>query len=185
MNVILYKQIIQQFYTEKLSEEVIICLIRAGMVLTITEIWKVFVEKRDASGNIANSMEEATRNKIAKTKVYNSKKAVTKMKKTYAKKSSKAMFKNASKETKKSMILEKSETKHKFPMDDYQSKKGVSTLVDMPQENIETSADAIQESEETVDSQETISDYELYSNRIPEINAVEKRKDLSASFRGK
>ena len=66
INAILYKKIIQQSYTEKLSEEVIICLTRAGMVLTITEIWKVFVEKRDASGNIANSMEEATRNKLQK-----------------------------------------------------------------------------------------------------------------------
>ena len=70
-------------------------------------------------------------------------------------------------------------------MDDYQSKKGISTLVDMPQENIVTSADAIQESEETVDSQETISDYELYSNQKPEITAVEKRRDISASFQGK
>ena len=69
MNVILFKQIIQDFYVENLSEEVIICLIRAGMVLTILEIWKVFVQKRDSSGNIANSMEEATRNKPAKTKV--------------------------------------------------------------------------------------------------------------------
>ena len=45
MNVILFKQIIQDFYVENLSEEVIICLIRAGMVLTITEIWKVLFRK--------------------------------------------------------------------------------------------------------------------------------------------
>ena len=68
MNVILFKQITQDFYVENLSEEVILCLIRAGMVLTITEIWKVFVQKRDFSGNIANSMERATQNKSAKLK---------------------------------------------------------------------------------------------------------------------
>ena len=69
---------------ENLSEDIIICLIRAGIVLTITEIWKVFVQERDFSGNIANSMEETTRNKPAQTKSYNSKKAVTKVKKLCA-----------------------------------------------------------------------------------------------------
>ena len=60
INVIICKQIIQDCYVENLSEEIIICLIRAGMVLAITETWKIFVQKRDFSGNIANSMEKAT-----------------------------------------------------------------------------------------------------------------------------
>ena len=111
---------------------------------------------------------------------------MTKVKKTCAKKSSKAEIKNA--KTKKSMILGKSETKHQLSMDDSQSKKGVSNLVHMPQETIETSSEVTQESGETFDSQETISDYELYTNiyinQKPEIDAVEKRRDLSASFRG-
>ena len=72
----------------------------------------------DFSGNIANSMEEATRNKPAKTKMYNSKKAVTKVKKICTKKSSKALIKTAARKTKESMILEKSETKYKYSMDD-------------------------------------------------------------------
>ena len=61
------------------------------MVLTITETWKFFVQETDFSGNIANSMEEATRNNPAKMKIYNSKKAVTKVKKICAKKSSRTI----------------------------------------------------------------------------------------------
>ena len=68
MNVILAKQIIQDCNAENLSNEVILCLIRAGMVLTITEIWRVFVQKRDFSGNIAKPMEKAKRNNLAKPK---------------------------------------------------------------------------------------------------------------------
>jgi len=49
-------QIIQKFWTDYLSEEIITCLIRAGMVLAITEIWKGFVQNRDFSGNIDKSM---------------------------------------------------------------------------------------------------------------------------------
>ena len=48
--------------------------------------------------------------------------------------------------------------------------------------------DVIRESGETFDSQETISDYEMYANvhdnQKPEIDAVEKILDLSASFHG-
>jgi hypothetical protein len=123
MNVILFKQIIQDFYVENLSEEVIICLIRAGMVLTITEIWRVFVQKRDFCGNIAKSMEKSKQKKSAKTKVYNSKMAVTNVGKTCAKKSSKMSIKTAIRKTKKSMILEKSETKISFLWMIYKAKK--------------------------------------------------------------
>ena len=59
----------------------------------------------------------------------------------------------------------------------------------MPQENNESCSEVIRESGETLDSLETISDFEMYSNdhdnQKPEINAVEKRVDLSASFHGK
>ena len=58
----------------------------------------------------------------------------------------------------------------------------------MPQETIEISSEVNQESGETFDSQEKISDYELYANvydnQKPENNAVEKRVNLSASFDG-
>ena len=58
----------------------------------------------------------------------------------------------------------------------------MSTSVDMPQETIEISSEVTQESGETFDSQETISDYELYTNiyinQKPEIDAVEKKHGL-------
>ena len=56
----------------------------------------------------------------------------------------------------------------------------------MPLETIEISSGFTQESGKTFDSQETISDYELYSNvydnQTPENDAVEERVNLSASF---
>ena len=58
----------------------------------------------------------------------------------------------------------------------------------MPQETVEISSEVTQESGEIFDFQETILDYELYANvydnQKPEIDAVEKRMDLSASFHG-
>ena len=57
------------------------------MVLTITKIWKVFVQERDFSVDIVTSMEKAKRNKSSKTKAYKIKEVATKAKKIYAKKS--------------------------------------------------------------------------------------------------
>ena len=111
MNVTLFMQIIQDCWTGYLSEEIITCLIRAGMVFTITEIWKVFVQKRDFSGNIVESMEKAKRKISTKTKTCMNKDGVNKATKTVAKKSSKSSKKIASRMIKKSMILKKSETK--------------------------------------------------------------------------
>ena len=51
MNVVLFKQIIQNAITGDISEEMILCLIRAGMVLMNVQVWKTFVSSRD-SGNI-------------------------------------------------------------------------------------------------------------------------------------
>ena len=188
MNVILAKQIIQDCNAENLSNEVILCLIRAGMVLTITEIWRVFVQERDFSGNIAKPMEKAKRSNLAKTKVHKSKKAVIDGGKIKAKKSSKTSIKTITRKSKKSMVLEKSETKNKFPKDDSQSKKVMSTSVNMPQEIDECRLKFTQKSEETFDSQGTISDLEVHSNifdnQKPESDAVEKGIDFSASFHG-
>ena len=111
MNVTLFMQIIQDFWTGYLSEEIITCLIRAGMVFTITEIWKVFVQKRDFSGNIVESIEKAKRKISTKTKTCMNKDGVNKATKIVAKKSSKSSKKIASRMIKKSMILKKSETK--------------------------------------------------------------------------
>ena len=73
-------------------------------------------------------------------------------------------------------------------MDDSQSKEVISTSVDLPQETIEICSKVTQESVKTFDSRETFSEYELYANiydnQKPVIDAVEKRRDLSASFHG-
>ena len=100
----------------------ILCLIRSGMVLTLTEIWKVFVQKRDFSGNIERPMEKTKQNTPAKTKVYISKKAGADGGKIKAKRSSKSSIKMGIKKTKKLMVLEKSDTKGQFSMDDFPSK---------------------------------------------------------------
>ena len=59
MNVNFLKQIIQGFWTEHISEEIVACLIIAGMVLTVTKIWKAFVQERYFSGNIVESIAKA------------------------------------------------------------------------------------------------------------------------------
>ena len=68
LNVTLFREIIQGVGMKNLSEVIVVCLIRAGMVFAITEIWKALIEKRDFSGNITTSMEEAKQKKPAKTK---------------------------------------------------------------------------------------------------------------------
>ena len=65
------------------------------MVFTITEIWKVFVQKRDFSGNIVESMKKAKRKISTKTKTCMNKDGVNKATKTVAKKSFKSSKKIA------------------------------------------------------------------------------------------
>ena len=45
MNVTLFKLIIQECNVENLSNEMILCLIRSGMVLTLREVWKVLFKE--------------------------------------------------------------------------------------------------------------------------------------------
>ena len=186
MNVTLFKLIIQECNVENLSNEMILCLIRSGMVLTLTKIWKVFVQKRDFSGNIERPMEKTKRNTPAKTKVYISKKAGTDGGKIKAKRSSKSSLKMGIKKTKKLMVLEKSETKSQFSMDDFPSKENMSTSANMPQEFDDCYSEFIQGSGETLDSQETISEPEIHSNVLDnqklESDAVDKGNEFSASF---
>ena len=188
MNVTLVKQIIQECNMENPSNEEVLCLVRAGMVLTLTKIWRVFVQERDFSGSIAKTMEKAKRNIPAKTKVYTSKKAGTDVVKLKAKRSSKSSSKIDNRKTKKQMVLEKSDTKDQFPMDDIQSKRTSTTSVDVPQEINECYSEFVEGSGETIDSQETISEPEVYSNVLDnqklENDAVEKRSDFSANFQG-
>jgi len=72
LNLTLFREIIQIIGEFNPSEAIVVCLIRAGMVLTITNIWKTFIEERDLRGNIATTMEEAKQrfsNKVKVTKL--------------------------------------------------------------------------------------------------------------------
>ena len=65
MNVVIFQQIIQDNVIESISEEMILCLIRAGMVLTNVSLWKTFAIARDSSYEIGNTM-KYTRNATLK-----------------------------------------------------------------------------------------------------------------------
>ena len=47
MNLILFRNIILKVWTEEFSQEVLICLARAGMVLTNIIFWRDFIISRD------------------------------------------------------------------------------------------------------------------------------------------
>ena len=64
----LFREIIRNVGINNPSEAVVVCLIRAGMVFDITEIWKAFIEKRDLRGNIATSIKEAKQKISTKSK---------------------------------------------------------------------------------------------------------------------
>ena len=68
MNVILFKQIIQDNAAENLSGDLYFFLIRAGMALTITKAWRAFVGDREFSKNVATSMEVAKQKKSQQKK---------------------------------------------------------------------------------------------------------------------
>ena len=64
MNVILFKQIIQDNFVGYISEEMILCLIRAGMVLKNANLWKTFAIARDLS----NTMKSTRKTSLAEGK---------------------------------------------------------------------------------------------------------------------
>ena len=68
MNIILFKQIIQDTIVGNISEEMILCLIRAGMVLTNANVWKTFAIARDSSNYIDNTMKSTQKTNLAKGK---------------------------------------------------------------------------------------------------------------------
>ena len=65
MNGILFKQIIQDTFVENISEEMIICLIRAAMALTNANVWKSFPIARDSSYDIDNTMKYTRKTALA------------------------------------------------------------------------------------------------------------------------
>ena len=56
MNVILFKQIREYAVVGNISEEMILCLIRAAMVVTNVQVWKTFAISRHSSNNIGTTM---------------------------------------------------------------------------------------------------------------------------------
>ena len=48
MNFILFRNVISKFWSEEMNNEVIVMLIRAGMVLVNIRIWKDFILARDS-----------------------------------------------------------------------------------------------------------------------------------------
>jgi len=63
MNVVLFQQIIHNNIEGVISEEMILCLIRAGMVLTNVSFWKTFAIARDSSYEVSNIMKYTRRAK--------------------------------------------------------------------------------------------------------------------------
>ena len=61
MNVVLFQQIIHNNIEGIISEEMILCLIRAGMVLTNVSFWKTFAIARDSSYEVTNIMKYTRR----------------------------------------------------------------------------------------------------------------------------
>ena len=48
MNLILFRNVVAKFWVEETNNEVIIMLVRAGMVLASIKIWKDFILARDS-----------------------------------------------------------------------------------------------------------------------------------------
>ena len=68
MNVILFKQIIQNAVVGEISEEMILCLIRAGMVLTNVYVCKTFAISRNSSDNIGTAIKSSLKTTMTKEK---------------------------------------------------------------------------------------------------------------------
>ena len=69
MNAIIFKQIIQDAIVEDFSEEMILCLLRAGMVVTIVNAWKTFDIARDSSDAIGNAMKSTLKTATPKNEI--------------------------------------------------------------------------------------------------------------------
>ena len=59
MNLILFRNIISTFWTEEFSQEILVCLIQAGMVLTKIRIWRDFIISRDSDVADKQALEES------------------------------------------------------------------------------------------------------------------------------
>jgi len=180
LSLTLFREIIQIIGEFNPSEAIVVCLIRAGMVLTVTDIWKTFIEERDLRGNIATSMKEAKQRFSDKSKVtkrINTKATVAKTQSTKAGKSLVAIIKTATGISKEFKISFKSKTMEKMNDDDLQCKYTQSAEFSSLNPTAISSSvqsdilsDEGREHEQSPDSQETIteelSSSETYVTRI-------------------
>jgi len=165
LNLTLFREIIQIIGEFNPSEAIVVCLIRAGMVLTVTDIWKTFIEERDLRGNIAKTMEEAKQrfsNKVKVTKRTISKATVAKTQSKKAGKPLVAIIKTATGLSKEFKISFKSKTTEKMNNDESLCKYTQSAELTSINISAISSSDILsgksREYGQSTDSQETITD---------------------------
>ena len=152
MNVVLFQQIIH----DNISEEMILCLIRAGMVLTNVSFWKTFATARDSSYEVTNIMKYTRR--------------ATSTEQIKSRKITNAEVKKFEHKEKSSNATKYQSSYHKCDMDRFaNSKQSWKT-------DIGYSSDTISDLEKSCDSQETISE-ELTETEInPEMSKPKSGK---------
>ena len=83
VNVIIFKQVIQNAIVRDISEEISLRLIRAGLVITNVNVWKTFIFARDSSNNIGIAMKSTQKTAMTKDKKETQTKATKKPRKEY------------------------------------------------------------------------------------------------------
>jgi len=158
MNVVLFQQIIHNNIEGVISEEMILCLIRAGMVLTNVSFWKTFAIARDSSYEVSNIMK------------YTRRATSTGQKQIKSRKITNAEAKKFEHKEKSSNATKYQSRYHKCDVDRFaKSKQSWET-------DIGNSSDAINDLEKSCDSQETISE---------ELTETEINPEMSKSKFGK
>ena len=108
MNLILFRNITLTVWTEAFSQEVLICLVRAGMVLTNIRIWRDFIISRDSefeqSGSLSTTIQLSQPRTISSGKNKGRHQTV-KVKKT------KSVKKDCVEKQKQNVVLNKEESK--------------------------------------------------------------------------
>ena len=149
MNVVLFQQIIHDNIEGIISEEMILCLIRAGMVLTNVSLWKTFAIARDSSYEVINTMK------------YTRRATSTGQKQIISRKVTNAKAKKFERKEKSSNATKYQSSNHKRDIDSYVKNK------QSCEEYIGNSSDTTTDLEKSFDSQETISEELTETEIIP------------------
>ena len=174
MNIILFKQIIQDNIVGNIYEEMILCLIRAGMVLTNANVWKTFAIARDSSNYIDNTMKSTRKTNLAK----GNKEAWTKSKKKTSKENKESgKWKNLVKAKSKRIDMEVD--KEGFKFSDYtRNTEGTNEKKQDFSGIIVISSDSVTNSANTVDSQETVSEGKTDTDMLENTGCVNTTKQI-------